>query len=304
MKWGSSSDMLITQTPRNLAKLQLMIYAMIFKSENPDVKFRDLSVAWIPSKTDALMYDHRAKVEVKQFIEMIEKVFKNEMKENGVSMYDHLKANMTAENFRKLFDYKEYDGSAEIDAKNILDGRDALGKMEADLEGLRKNVLYNHALPNSDSHREAMKNAQAIFDKMLKYQDKIPGGFINVQDISLMSLYLGSNATMKSEYLQYWERILRERKQKANETYNEMRAEFLALQRPMIDDYHRAYGKSITENIPFLKGALNFFSTKKMWHWLYVDKIDAATGEVVGKKMRTTEQEWEDAKRVFPELSN
>lgn len=42
-------------------------------------------------------------------------------------------------------------------------------------------------------------------------------------------------------------------------------AEFRSLVEPIKQDYERAYGKSITENIPMLKGALNLYNPKKMW---------------------------------------
>lgn len=43
-KYGVQDNISIMQNPRNTAKLQLMLYAMIIKMNNPDQKFQSLEV--------------------------------------------------------------------------------------------------------------------------------------------------------------------------------------------------------------------------------------------------------------------
>jgi len=302
LRWGSSEDMLISQSPRNMAKLQVMLYAFLLKTEKPDVRFRDLKIAWVPSKENALLYDHRAKVEVKPFLEMIEKVMKYEMKKGDKSMYDYLQSKMSKENFRKLFDPKEYDASSTTAAKSVLQDRAIKAQLETDMEQLRALVLYDHEKQFSEQKTLNVNKAAELFDKILKYQDKIEGGLVGVQDISTMSLWLGSNANMKSAYLQYFDKNLKEAKQKANDRYNAIWRPFMEMRDVIVSDYEKAHGKSITEYIPGLKGKLNLYSSTRIWEWMYTDRIDASTGENLGKKMRTTEQEWAQAKIAYPEL--
>lgn len=71
-KFGNQSGRNIFQTSRDRAKLEVMLRAMIAVTENPEMKFHDLQVIWVPSEDKLDYNDPHRHVEITQFLGLIE----------------------------------------------------------------------------------------------------------------------------------------------------------------------------------------------------------------------------------------
>jgi hypothetical protein len=85
LKFGNQ-EIEITDNPRERAKLQVMIYALMLKLENPDIQFRELSVTWIPSRYQSRRKDSFRTIEVNSYLPMLEAFLKDpiSVKEAGL----------------------------------------------------------------------------------------------------------------------------------------------------------------------------------------------------------------------------
>jgi hypothetical protein len=70
LKYGSQ-DIIITDTQRDRAKLQMTMYALMLKINHPEMKFRDLQVAWIPGRFQATLEDLDRFVHVPSYLNML-----------------------------------------------------------------------------------------------------------------------------------------------------------------------------------------------------------------------------------------
>lgn len=77
-KYGDTFGLAIWDNPLNRAKLQVMLYALILKSQNPSLKFKQLKVLHIPSEIHAMEDSMRTEVDPQPFLEIIEQFYKKE----------------------------------------------------------------------------------------------------------------------------------------------------------------------------------------------------------------------------------
>lgn len=75
---------------------------------------------------------------------------------------------------------------------------------------------------------------------------------------------MSNNADSNSAYIQLYDKFLKERKGNMNRRRTVLYSKFKAYLQPLLEDYAKAYGKPITEYIPFTKGAINMYNTEKM----------------------------------------
>lgn len=92
-KYASTSTEDIWDNPRNRAKLQLMWYALMIKTENPDAKFKSLEIQYIRNKNYIDAVDNRKYINAPAYLEMIENFLKNERPEiySSLSSLPHFK---------------------------------------------------------------------------------------------------------------------------------------------------------------------------------------------------------------------
>lgn len=119
LKYGDQNRQIV-DCPRDRKKMQIMMYAFMLKA-NPkykDVKFKDLSVMYVPDKYHATEYDKIRKVDVSDFLHMIELFLKDKkaLKEEGIDedAYQKLK-----ELSPKLFTTSEYTYTFEEDVRGL-----------------------------------------------------------------------------------------------------------------------------------------------------------------------------------------
>lgn len=80
-KYGDTMGAAIWDNPLNRGKLQLMLYALILKSQNPDLMFKELKILHIPSEMDKDSDSLHNEVDPAAFLEIIEKFLKAEQPE-------------------------------------------------------------------------------------------------------------------------------------------------------------------------------------------------------------------------------
>lgn len=292
-KYGVQNNISITQTPRNTAKLQLMIYAFIMKVNNPDTKFDSLEVTWVPSRNQVNLQDHKKRVEVEDFLGMIRQYLENEQPDK----FKTLKDNMTEEQFKRLFDPLEYEQDYEANTKARVKENNLKAELELKLQRLKELTMFNiTGVANNNTQYENQtksmeRQAKVLFEDIIKLSNDLgwkPEEY--VRDISFLSMWLASNASQNSPYIQLYDKLLRAQKTKALARIDEIKSK----EKPLLDEvqkiYWDVYGKPITENIPILKGAFANVNYEKMWGWMYVDMKDSE-GNKVGRKIRTKPEE-------------
>jgi len=101
LKYGNTAGVGIFDNARNRAKLQLMLYALIIKMDNPAARFRNLDILYIKNQWSITEPDLQKSVNVPAFLEIIQKTLENEQPE----IWAKLKAKP---HFKQLFDPSSY----------------------------------------------------------------------------------------------------------------------------------------------------------------------------------------------------
>lgn len=192
-KYGAQKNLSIFETPRETAKFQLMLYAFMMKAENPDTKFRDLFVTWIPSRAKARLHDHRAKVEVEDYLGLIRDYLRNEepqkyeaLKQRLINKFGEREGGIK---FNALFDPNEYEHGYEYNTKRILKEKKAKVTIEEKLQELRILTLYDLPGARKDDYAAAKSaNMENVFKDLLTLMNDLDFKEDQVRDISFLSL--------------------------------------------------------------------------------------------------------------------
>lgn len=294
-KYGSRPGKPIFYSQRNKAKLQLMIYAMLMKVNNPNIKFDSIEVAWVPNRRQALMYDPQAAVEIEEYLGMIEAYLRNE--EPG-------KYKRLIETYgKKIFDPKEYQPDYEKRVKEKLKDQEIKSVIETKLEELRAAVFYDLKDYNPNDKAGLQKKAQEkraseLFQEILELTDEYKISSQDIPDISFMSLWLANNNDIGSPFVQIYSQKLEEAKTKARYELQAKRTKFKALAEVVLKDSNRVYGKSPLESIGPLRSHFRWTKTEQDWGWLYKDVKDE-NGNIIGKKLISTPEDIQQAKAKF-----
>ena len=170
----------IWESPKEIAKLEIMMRALILKTENPDMLFKNLIVNWVPSKYDVASYtDHSRFVEVESYLGMIKSALKEEYnkataEEKKNTIYAKL---MDLPHFEALFNYKNYIAgySEQQNSEEVMQSGKSEESLERYLQDLRANIQYNlnpvvqasgHS-PESAMKRQRLEAAYNITQKIL-----------------------------------------------------------------------------------------------------------------------------------------
>lgn len=301
-KYGGGATKNIMQTPRNTAKLQLMLYAFLMKIKNPSAKFDTLEITWIPDPEKVFFNDPDRFVEVRDYLNMIHSYIKREMPE----VYAKMKQEMTKENFAKLWDFNEYEASFMLNSTLAEQKKEGKSLLKEKLDELRMFTFFSlaeHEGPSKKTQKTKYeKQAAIIFKEVMDLVNDIGVKEHEINDISFLSLWLSSNAHQLSGYIQLYDKMLKKAKAKVDARKTVYRTKFKHKMEAWLDDHHRVYGKSPLEYIPFTKGLLNFYRSEELFGWLYKDVKDK-DGYIVGKQIRSSEADWKEAEEAFPKYS-
>lgn len=301
---GVGSEFL-TNTSMNRAKLQVMLYALMLKSNNLDMKFRDLAVLWLPSQ-EVLRSPNKAKrkVQVAAYLGMIRQYLENEDPKAVAA----LKAKHGELGYQKLFDPAEYDNGIPAKLRKEMDeaGEDSRDTLRRKTEELKHYISYdlNPLAFRFDQNKATVNNRiKELMKEILDLQSKVRNMNITdwQEDISWLSLWLSSPSTVNSPYIQLYNTLLKEAKAKFNMEYQSYYNKFRALLLPLYNSYMvssgRAPVKALTGNY------MNFIDTRKFYGPMIMGVVDPNTKEVIDYKYRTTPQEWAEARNQYPNVT-
>lgn len=233
LKYGNQFDH-IYDNPRNKAHLQLMFYSVMLKVENPDMKFRDLVAVWMPNEYEALAYDPNKKVDIRNYLKMIEDYFRTEEPETYKQIL--IKSPNT-------FKVKDYNASSATLSQTMLNQNKAPFQVyemkQQELKEIIQSKLDHRTLSLEDRQRiEKLTKELVAFahDEGFEVADW-------TEDISFGSRWMGSNSDIDHPIVQIYKKTLDEAKDKAEKEYIKKWQQFETLLRPVYDDYLTKNGK-------------------------------------------------------------
>lgn len=322
LKYGDQIR-LITDSPRDRKKLQIMLYALMVKINNPDVKFRDLSVMWVPNKYKATHYDPTASVEVEDYLEMIKTFLqdKEAVKEAGLSenVYKEL-----LEKSPKLFEASEYTfgyadrmrGITKTENRyqdeiisELLDSKKSPTRIaEEAINELTRIIQQAPVLINLGKNRytdldkkDQVKARYLTFKILQLIQD--PNVSMNISsdlDISAISGWLGNYSELSIPQIQIWKKFRDEQYYKAAREFDKKQSEHNKYFKPVLDEYYKEHPMLLRN-----KRYMNFNNYEKMFSWMYKEFDN--NGSIQKRLLIPTDEEYKklnETKRNYVDYLN
>ncbi len=285
--YGDQNRQLIDK-PRDRKKLQIMTYAFMLKANNPDIKFRDLSVMWVPSSFQATHYDNMAKVEVDDFLNMIKSFLKDKaaLKEAGIDeeIYETLvsksKDIFNSEHYMHGYTIKEQ-GLSNVEetiiAEKLVDDLIMTGdpphiKAEKKINELQKILGKAPVITNIGKNKyEDLSKTDQVRARLLTSQilqlikDPKTTLYMNPeQDVSLATRWIGNYYDINVPHVKIWKQFRNEQEDKAKKEHLRIFNEFQSYLQPVLDEYYK-------EHPTISKKWLNNLNYKKLYSFAYME---------------------------------
>lgn len=289
LRYGRQKYDNITDNQRDLARLQLALYAVIIKANNPDVRFRGLQIAWIPDQRIARSKDHRAKVPVELYIPMIRDYIKNEMPEVWEAL----------PNKERLFDPTEYDTSyapkvaEELRSNGLKPSEEyynLLNKISFLMQGSGNDKTFKWSEKKTVAERRRL--LKEYLEKLIDLQkgmDKIDAASWE-DDLSYLSKYIGTSKDIENAWVRVYQRVYEEKRLLAEQAYQKDMAEFYSYLDPVWKGYLKRKGMPETS-------ILNRTKYNDLYDFLYKDTER-------GKELRYTEEDFKDFENNHRKVTN
>jgi hypothetical protein len=282
-KYGSTSVEDIFDTPRNRAKLQLMLYAIMLKVQRPDARFRTIELLHIKNRFSIYDTDFRRNINYGAYLEMIEKY----LKADKPAEYAKLKA---LPHFGRIFDPSTYG----VVSKAVLDKPDILPSIDLKLKSLRlqqlilqKRNLEQELGKGNPEATKILKEIQDLMNNIIELR-KAPGMDLAAwdSDISWMDRWLGSPSSSTNPYVQIYYKQLSEAKDEAESFVQEWKREYDAKLKPVVAEYYTSTGLSVSEALgKMTKGYLGGINKQKLFAPLY--KKEQKGEEIITTRLLT-----------------
>ena len=179
-KFGDTHENNIFNTSRNRAKLQIMFYALMVKLNNPNAKFKKLSILHLPVTSSKTRFQQlldkptgaEDTVEVASYLEMIQSFLTNKVeqielgliKEDDLSLYEQLEKEYKENggvDIKDLFNYKNYTNQSSLNSKSTS----RYGQELLTAKSLEEKILQEISLLSA-SERDDLKIAKPTKDKI------------------------------------------------------------------------------------------------------------------------------------------
>ena len=263
LSYGDQSRQLM-DSARDLKKLQMMIYAIMLKANNPGMQFDDLSVMWIPNSYNATSYDGSRRVEVDDFMRMVETFFKDKkaLKEAGIREDIH---EVLTKKDPEIFNPSEY-------SNEFVEEREGLKGAEKSInDNLITKLQLTNETPATTAERLINELTKIIgtapvitrlgksnFDG-LSYNDQIKAKRLTHQilqllqdpstslainpelDVSFVTRWIGNYSAMPLPQVQIWKKFRDTQAMKASVTHQHMMNGFQSVHRKVLDDFYREH---------------------------------------------------------------
>lgn len=320
LKYGDQ-DTEILDRPRHRKKFQIMVYAFITKLNNPDVKFRDLSVMWVPNKYYASHIDKNRKVEVADYLRMIESFFKDKaaLREAGLpeNIYETL-----IEKSPNLFYAPDYtyeytskpdrsddywEGKAEdalvdelvtkekLPDEIIQDKLLELQKIIGQLPVITELGKSDYKYLNQDDRIKVKRLTHQILQGM---KDPYTSLQVNAQyDISLPTSWIGNYSDVSNPHVQVWNKFNTSSQQQAGYEHEQFMLKWQSLYKAVEDEYYKA-----NPNIFRSKRYLNHSNYAKRFAWAY--KEYERNGVTIERYKTKNDEEFKELSKAQQDLLN
>jgi len=292
---GINSD--IHTSPRDMAKLQIALYAFIMKAQHPEIKFRNLEVSWIPSANFSTMVDHKRHVDMEDYLHIIKQWLQRDpkMAETWVKIQN-------LDHFKQLFDPTTYNASYSKSISEDLseDGKTPEQLIQIKTQRLKELTLYkvDEETPDDDVARAKKVEAIKLVQELVELKgDKNTNYDGWKADIGELSTYLGNINDINHPYIRLYGTEFEKAKQRADKRFDTYYKGFLARMRPVYKSYQKR--KKIPtpwEKLPFIKGSLNLNK--------YTDIFEPALkqkkqGDVSIPSFNNTDADWSAAQTKY-----
>ena len=282
-KYGSTSVEDIFDTPRNRAKLQLMLYAIMLKIQRPNARFKTIELLHIKNRYSIYDTDFRRNINYGAYLEMIQKYLKNEKP----AQYAKL---MELPHAASIFNSSTYG----VVTKDVLDKPDIMPSVDLKLKGLklqqlimqRRNIEQDLGKGDPEAGK-LLREIEALMKEIIELR-KAPGMDLAAWDgdISWMDRWLGSPSSSTNPYVQLYYKQLSEAKDTAESKIQEWKREYDAKLKPLVRDHYTSGGLSISEALgKMTRGYLGGINKQKLFAPLY--KKELREGEMVVTRLLT-----------------
>jgi hypothetical protein len=284
LSYGDQNRQLM-DSARDLKKLQMMIYAIMLKANNKGMQFDDLSVMWIPNSYNATSYDGLRRVEVDDFMRMIESFFKDKkaLKEAGIREDIH---DVLLEKDPEIFNPSEY-------SQEFIEEREGLRGAEKSInDNLITKLQVSNETPAVIAERlineltkiigtvpvitklgknkfedlnytDQIKAKRLVHQVMQLLQDPATSLAINPElDVSFVTRWIGNYSAMPLPQVQIWKKFRDTQAMKASLSHQHIMNGFQALNKKVLDDFYK-------QNPVLNRRYLNNANYKALYGWGY-----------------------------------
>ena len=288
MRYGRQKYDNITDNARERAKLQLALYAVMIKANNPDAKFEGLEIAWIPDERIARTFDSKAKVQVDLYIPMIRDYIKNEMPDVWAKL----------ENKDTLFDPAEYSSSYEAATRESMKTSGHSPSVEYKNTLNRIAMLMQFSTSDNDfkySGEDAVASRRQELKAQIRKLSDLQKGIDGIDaaswedDVSFLSKWIGTPKDIANAWVRVYQQLYEENRLAAQAEHDKNMATFMSYLRPVWEQYLKRKGmKDIS--------IANRTKYNDLYDFLYKD-----TNE--GKRLRTSEKDFKAFEEEVREVS-
>ena len=233
LKYGNTPELNLFDNARNRAKLQIMLYALMIKAENPEAKFRKLELIHIINKKSLTEDDARAGVDVPAFLHVIKNTLKNENKR----VWQQLEA---LPHFNKLFDPAEYVTTSSSEIETSFPNADSgiilkLKILELESLVMQGNDLNRNIKLTDYESKIRYEKISKLMEEIIKLQNDPKTNMQSFDtDMAWMERWIGSPTSSTNPYVRLYYKHLNKAKTEHRKEYSKWRAKFDAVLKALI----------------------------------------------------------------------
>ncbi len=274
---------LITDNPKNRAKLQIALYAFMLKLNNPDIQFKNLKVCHIPNSHSVSKPFTDADVDMENYLPMIEALFRDKefLSSRGLSTDTLSKIKESSPRAFNISDYQRISNTSYQQIKDLGASNAAALKI-ADVR-----YLSNKA----ETERLTKEEQRVLADstrQLLEMEDilgiKLPKEVSKNYEIDLITRLTGTYMDTNNPYLRSLKVLQDRRMDLAVNKYTKIENRFNRL-RESVEKEHPELSSGVRA------GKYNIKSNPEFWDWAFTEKIDEE-GASIKELLHDGKKEW------------
>ncbi len=255
LKYGQQ-EVFITDNQREHAKLQVMMYAVMLKLNNKEMKFRDLMVMWVPDDWMAERVDNERFVEVRAYLRMVESFFndKKALKEAGID--PNIKDYML-ENSPDIFNPTHYTAkSSDSLTKELIDNEftpeEAYRRKVLEMTIILSRFKEQRQVRHDELRDDELERLKVLYEEIAIMRSD-PGLQIDVsssQDIGVFTEWFGNYNDISMDVFQTWVKIRNENWNKYTQQHDREVNKINELLKPI-------YARYMKGKVKFTRGGID-----------------------------------------------